>query len=574
MRTSHLTALSAVLALVLAAGMPRTACGQDSTRTATQRMNELLVPLGAATHARDSLSVLADKAAGEQNAVLEEQVWQRHIEIQAGLLAIAGELEKLSSQGVDLSAARAKLQDAVRSGWPSYRRQVERRDRVLQAILEERDAAPPAQRLAIETELAENSGRLVKVYRDLVEALLALERLGIDVARQRSYVTEKLSRVADRTNARMVVLRRTQALAVARVQRTPEDAGARAELDGIAAAIERTTLNLEIEISLLKRLGMDVTPLKVALIIARGKLTSAIFEPGVLAGLFRHWQQQFLDMLVTRVPHWLFEGLVIILILGASWLLARLTRFLVRRGVARAEVSLLLKDTAVSWSSRLVMAAGFVVVLRQLGLQLGPMLAGLGIASIVLGLALQDTLSNFASGAMILVYHPYDVGDIVEAGGAMGTVKKMSLVSTTVLTFDNQTLIVPNKKMWGDVIRNFTSQDKRRVDLTIAVGYENDVATVERLLQEIVDGDVRVLKDPGPVVKLHQLAESSVDFVVRAWTLQENYWDVYWDITRAVKLRFDQEGIKFPFPQREVHVNLVGGRLDRPADENPGGPVE
>jgi small conductance mechanosensitive channel len=200
------------------------------------------------------------------------------------------------------------------------------------------------------------------------------------------------------------------------------------------------------------------------------------------------------------------------------------------------------------------------------------MLAGLGIASVVLGLALQDTLSNFASGAMILIYHPYDVGDIVEAGGAMGTVKKMSLVSTTVLTFDNQTLIVPNKKMWGDVIRNFTSQDKRRVDLTFAVGYENDVATVERLLQEIVDGDVRVLKDPGPVVKLHQLAESSVDFVVRAWTLQENYWDVYWDITRAVKLRFDQEGIKIPFPQRELHVNMVGGRLDGPADKNAGGP--
>jgi small conductance mechanosensitive channel len=219
----------------------------------------------------------------------------------------------------------------------------------------------------------------------------------------------------------------------------------------------------------------------------------------------------------------------------------------------------------VSWSSRLVMAIGFVVVLRQLGLQLGPMLAGLGIAGFVLGFALQDTLSNFAAGGMILAYHPYDVGDIIEAGGALGTVKKMSLVSTTILTFDNQTLIVPNKKMWGDVIRNMTSQDKRRVDLTFAVGYENDVATVERLLQEIVDGEVRVLKDPAPLIKLHQLAESSVNFVVRAWTLQDQYWDVYWDITRAVTLRFDEEGIKIPFPQRELHVNMIGGRPAGPA---------
>jgi small conductance mechanosensitive channel len=141
----------------------------------------------------------------------------------------------------------------------------------------------------------------------------------------------------------------------------------------------------------------------------------------------------------------------------------------------------------------------------------------------------------------------------------------MSLVSTTILTFDNQTLIVPNKKMWGDVIRNFTSQDKRRVDLMFGAGYEDDVATIERLLQEIVNADVRLLKDPAPIIKLHQLADSSMNFIVRVWTPQENYWDVYWDITRAVKLRFDQEGIKIPFPQRELHVNMIGGQPTGPA---------
>ena len=146
----------------------------------------------------------------------------------------------------------------------------------------------------------------------------------------------------------------------------------------------------------------------------------------------------------------------------------------------------------------------------------------------------------------------------------MGTVKKMSLVSTTILTLDNQTLIVPNKKMWGDVIRNITAQSRRRVDMTFAVGYEDDIAKVERLLQEIVVAEQRVLKEPVPVIKLHQLADSSVNFVVRVWALQQDYWDVYWDVTRAVKLRFDEEGIKIPFPQRELHVNMVRGRLDDP----------
>jgi small conductance mechanosensitive channel len=190
------------------------------------------------------------------------------------------------------------------------------------------------------------------------------------------------------------------------------------------------------------------------------------------------------------------------------------------------------------------------------------------------GFALQDTFANFAAGAMILAYHPYDIGDVIEAAGAMGTVRAMSLVSTTILTFDNQTLVVPNKKMWGDVIRNINAQDKRRVDLIFAAGYESDVASVEALLKEIVDGHGKVLAEPAPLIKLHQLADSSVNYAVRVWTRQEDYWDVYWDITRAVKLRFDEAGITIPYPQRELHVRAAlqrDGAVDEAAaaDRNP-----
>jgi small conductance mechanosensitive channel len=212
----------------------------------------------------------------------------------------------------------------------------------------------------------------------------------------------------------------------------------------------------------------------------------------------------------------------------------------------------------------MVMGIGILVVLRQFGVQLGPMLAGLGIAGFVLGFALQDTLSNFAAGGMILAYHPFDIGDAVEVAGASGTVQKMSLVSTTILTLDNQTLIVPNRKVWGDVIRNTTAQATRRVDLAFGVGYESDIPKVERVLHEIVTGHAKVLQNPAPIIKVHALAESSVNFVVRPWTRTEDYWDVYWDITRAVKLRFDEEGISIPFPQRELHVRMIEGRLEGP----------
>jgi small conductance mechanosensitive channel len=250
---------------------------------------------------------------------------------------------------------------------------------------------------------------------------------------------------------------------------------------------------------------------------------------------------------------------MVVIILTGFGLLAKLTRRVVHRLVRPAGFSQLLKDTIVDWSSRLVILIGLIVVLKQFGLQVGPMLAGLGIAGFALGFALQDTLANFAAGAMILAYHPYDVGDSVEVAGASGVVKNMSLFSTTILTDDNQTLIVPNRKMWGDVIRNTTAQSTRRVDMVFSVGYENDVAAVERLLEEIANADARVLKQPSPVVKLDKLAESSVNYVVRVWTQQANYWDVYWDITRAVKLRFDQEGVKFP--QREMQVSVAGDAL-------------
>jgi small conductance mechanosensitive channel len=565
MRTFHRIALSIVLALGLAAWAPRTLYAQDTTRTVTQQVSELLAPMLAASHVRDSLSRLADKATGEQSATLEEQVWQQQLEVQAALLKAADELEKLKSSGVDLSAAAAVLRNVVESGWPRYRRQLERAERAMQELINKRSAASPQERLEIETGFAEMSERTTRMYRDLVDALLAGERLGVDVELQLSFVGNKLSRMAEQTSARMVVLGRSRAFAATRLQRTPDDAGAQTELDAADDAFNRTVQNLELEISLLRRLGRDVTALQVDLIVARGTLTSAIFEPGVIRGLFRSWRQHFVGMLAARGPHWLFAGLMIVLILAGFWLLAQLTRRLVRRAVARVGVSQLLKDTAVNWSSRLVAVIGVVVVLKQLGFELGPMLAGLGIAGFVLGFALQDTFSNFAAGAMILAYHPYDIGDTIEAGGATGIVRQMSLVSTTVLTFDNQTLIVPNKKMWGDVIRNFNSQDKRRVDLMFGAGYENDVATIERLLLEIVNADTRVLKHPAPVIKLHQLADSSVNFIVRVWTPQENYWDVYWDITRAVKLRFDEEGIKIPFPQRELHVNMIGGPPTGPA---------
>ncbi|UCG81890.1 MAG: mechanosensitive ion channel [Desulfobacterales bacterium] len=183
------------------------------------------------------------------------------------------------------------------------------------------------------------------------------------------------------------------------------------------------------------------------------------------------------------------------------------------------------------------------------------LMAGLGVAGFIVGFALQDTLGNFASGMMILLYRPYDLGDLVDVAGVFGEVDKMSLVSTTILTIDNQTVVVPNSKIWGDVIKNVTAQDLRRVDMVFGISYSDDIPKAESLLNDILKSHDRILDEPEPIVRVHRLGESSVDFVVRPWVKVDDYWEVYWDVTRTVKLRFDEEGVSIPFPQRDVHVH-------------------
>ncbi|MEF1229497.1 mechanosensitive ion channel, partial [Vibrio fortis] len=208
----------------------------------------------------------------------------------------------------------------------------------------------------------------------------------------------------------------------------------------------------------------------------------------------------------------------------------------------------------VSIASKAVVFIGLLIALSQIGIELAPLLTGFGVAGVIIGFALQDTLSNFASGLMILIYRPYDVGDMVKVAGVQGTVKDMSLVSTTVQTIDNQRLVIPNNKIWGDVINNITAERVRRVDMVFGIGYSDDIDKAKSVLNDIIINHPKVLKKPEHMIKLHTLNTSSVDFVVRPWVKTDDYWDVYWDVTETVKKRFDEEGITIPFPQRDVHI--------------------
>jgi small conductance mechanosensitive channel len=311
-----------------------------------------------------------------------------------------------------------------------------------------------------------------------------------------------------------------------------------------------------INVSLMDEYGLETADLRQGIISSTGKISQDILDKDVAAALIEEWTADATDWVRTNGAPLVFELVMFILVLLAFWVVARIARGAVRRALDRSRVGIssLARDFFIKSTGRLVMLLGLIVAVAQLGIEVGPLLAGLGIAGFVVGFALQDTLSNFASGMMILIYQPFDIGDVVEAGGVMGKVHEMNLVSTMVLTFDNQLLVVPNKQVWGGVIRNVTHQSKRRVDMTFGIGYSDDIPKAEKVLKEIVEAHDKVLKDPEPVIRLHELGDSSVNFVVRPWSKTDDYWDVYWDITREVKRRFDEDGISIPFPQRDVHV--------------------
>jgi len=221
---------------------------------------------------------------------------------------------------------------------------------------------------------------------------------------------------------------------------------------------------------------------------------------------------------------------------------------------SRMKSSDLLREFFVNTTRKVVFLLGLVMGLGQLGIDIGPLLAGVGVVGFVIGFALQETLANFAAGIMILLYRPYDIGDVVEVAGQMGKVDAMSLVSTVLLTPDNQRLTIPNGKIWGGVIRNVTAQPTRRVDMVFGIGYGDDMDKAAAIIEDVVKKHELVLEEPAPVIKISELGDSSVNIICRPWSKTADYWTVKFDVTKRVKERFDAEDVTIPFPQRDVHL--------------------
>ncbi|QDF74036.1 MULTISPECIES: mechanosensitive ion channel family protein [Shewanella] len=390
------------------------------------------------------------------------------------------------------------------------------------------------------------------------ETLTWLSTLGEDTQAAKAKLTEQLLKRSDMLNSLVHFTQDKLKLAVDEASKAGKDVTSeqKALVTNLNERLSLTSTSLSMAIELLDGLNQDTANLKQTLFSISGDITQDVLNVDVASNLLDQWWSKAKSQALDNGPGLLFKLFIFLLILFLAHLAGKVVQRIVKKMVSNSKLkfSKLLQDFFISLSSKTVFALGLMIALSQLGFEIGPLLAGFGVAGVIIGFALQDTLSNFASGMMILIYRPYDVGDLINAAGVTGRVSQMSLVSTTIKTLDNQRLIIPNNKIWGDTINNITVEHQRRVDMTFGIGYGDNIEKTETVLRGIVDKHPKVLKQPEPTVKLHLLGESSVDFVVRPWVKPEDYWDVYWDITRAVKMRFDEEKISIPFPQRDVHI--------------------
>lgn len=515
------------------------------------------------------LNAVIKKAENEERAVLRDQRRRKHAEIRDALQGLVRSINELESTGQDTRGAReaAAAHVAQVSAW--LKDDISDSLKILATLDEQVKTASESDAPELRQQIANERRTVDEELSALLENSERMELLGLDSTADLKYLDDTLTQRAENLVARLQYLvqqrdgLRDQAAGAGEEEkkRIKEKV---ASLDG---RVSSTADNLKITIELMNERQIEAAKYKQILISSTGEITKEIFQSDVALGLLQQWLNSGKDWLVDYGPQWAFKLVIFVLILIVFSALANMVKKVARRALAssRLRASKLLQDLFVSLAGKAIFLIGILIALAQIGVQIGPVLAGLGIVGFIIGFALQETLSNFASGVMILIYQPFDVGDAIEAGGVSGKVKQMSLVSTTITTFDNQRVIVPNKKIWGDVIRNMNAEEMRRIDMLFGIGYDDDIERAEKVLHEIVDSHELVLADPAPVIKLHTLGESSVDFIVRPWVKSTDYWAAYWDITRSVKKRFDEEGISIPFPQQDMHVYHHGDRPTSPA---------
>ena len=263
------------------------------------------------------------------------------------------------------------------------------------------------------------------------------------------------------------------------------------------------------------------------------------------------------------VVFWLINILYAAIIVFVGRIVVKWLVKMSRKLMVRANLDPILINFFSTIANAILLLFVLIAALDQLGVDTTSMIAVLGAAGLAVGLALKDSLQNFAAGVMLILFRPFKIGDFVEAGGTAGVIESITIFNTIMKTGDNREVIVPNGLIYDDTITNYSAKDTRRIDMVFGIGYDDDLLKAKQLLTDIVTGHEKVMADPAPVIRVSELGDSSVNFDVRPWVAAADYWPVRSELIETIKLTFDENGISIPYPQMDIHFN----NLDKEQDD-------
>jgi small conductance mechanosensitive channel len=268
------------------------------------------------------------------------------------------------------------------------------------------------------------------------------------------------------------------------------------------------------------------------------------------------WSEAWIMVKTTGVDFVINIVIAILIFYVGKWVVNLIVEGMLK-AMRKGEMDKTLRRFIANLARMILMLFVIIAAINQLGIQTASLIALVGAAGLAVGLALQGSLSNFASGVLIVLFRPYKVGDFIEGGGISGSVEEVQILTTVLKTGDNKQVIIPNSQIMSSTITNYSANDTRRVDLVIGVSYDDNLDQVRSELEKLVAAEERILDDPAVTIAVSELADSSVNFVLRPWVKTSDYWGVYFGLTEAIKKRFDEVGISFPYPQQDVHLHKV-----------------
>ncbi|UCH84682.1 MAG: mechanosensitive ion channel [Candidatus Latescibacterota bacterium] len=521
------------------------------------RAHEILGQLDAVF---DTLLVIEKRLIGkndEEFEILRVRA-QRELEsiegIQAELLKL---IPKLEQSGLETDEIRKRFLDILITEMDLCERSLKWWAQELDDLREARASTEPQQLDELESRIAEARSKLDGILGFQAETLTTADSLAIDTGREWQRLERTLKERAEMlvgrlqiaVNARDQLEKKVHDMdrASAPADKLGEERArfqvAKRRVEGVAESLEHTA-------DMLGARGFETAQYRQFIIKTTGEITERILDPKVLIGLVSDLFKDMWEWIKDNAPTFFVKLLILLIFIIVFRVAFRLAWWLLRI-VGLARLSRLMTDLVGRMINPFASLLGLISGLWFLGVNPTTLLAGLGVAGIIVGLALQDSLSNLASGFFILVTRPFDVDDTIMGGGVLGTVKEMGLANTTIVTFDGRRLMVPNRKIWGDVIENRSAEPVRRVEITVRVSYTEDLDNALDILHDLCKNDERVLATPEPLIFVSNLDDSWVEIDVRPWVRNRDWWPMLTDLPRLVRLRFAKEGIEIPYPRTE-----------------------